>query len=67
MAVKSFITLAPSFIYFADFFSDLYYKHITIVNYDSRVINELETSLTDDARVVNYNRHMFIVQATGLD
>jgi hypothetical protein len=24
----------------------------------------LETSLTDDARVVNYDHHMFIVQAT---
>ncbi len=45
--------------------SGLYYKHITIVNYNSRVINKLETSLTDNARVVNYDRHMFIVQATG--
>ncbi len=43
----------------------LYYKHITIINDDSRVINKLETSLTDDATVVNYDRHMFIVQATG--
>ncbi len=37
-----------------------------IVNDDSRVIDKLEVSLTDDARVVIYNRHMFIVQATGL-
>jgi hypothetical protein len=36
-----------------------------IVNDDSRVINKLEASLTDDARVVIYDRHMFIVQATG--
>jgi hypothetical protein len=35
-----------------------------IVNDDSRVINKLETSLTDDARVVIYDRQMFIVQAT---
>jgi hypothetical protein len=35
-----------------------------IVNDDSRVINKLETSLTDDTRVVIYDRHMFIVQAT---
>jgi hypothetical protein len=35
-----------------------------IVNDDSRVVNELEASLTDDARVIIYNRHMFIVQAT---
>ncbi len=44
--------------------SVLYYKPMTIINDDSRVINKLEASLTDDARVVIYNRHMFIVQAT---
>ncbi len=27
----------------------LYYKPMTIVNYDARVINKLEASLTDDA------------------
>jgi hypothetical protein len=43
----------------------LYYKPMLIVNDDSRVITKLETSLTDDARVVIYDRHMFIVQATG--
>jgi hypothetical protein len=37
---------------------------MTIVNDDSRVINKLEASLTDDARVIIYDRHMFIVQAT---
>ncbi len=36
-----------------------------IVNDDSRVVNKLKTSLTDDARVVIYDCHMFIVQATG--
>jgi hypothetical protein len=36
----------------------------TIVNDDSRVVNKLEASLTDDARVVIYDRHMFIVQVT---
>jgi hypothetical protein len=35
-----------------------------IVNDDSRVINKLETSLTDNARVIIYDRHMFIVQTT---
>jgi hypothetical protein len=45
--------------------SGLYYKPMTIMNDDSRVITKLETSLTDDARVVIYNRHMFIVQVTG--
>ncbi len=38
---------------------------MTIVNDDSRVVNKLEASLTDNARVVIYDRHMFIVQATG--
>jgi hypothetical protein len=37
-----------------------------IVNDDYRVITKLETSLTDDARVIIYNHHMFIVQATGV-
>ncbi len=32
----------------------LYYKPMTIVNDDSRVVNKLKTSLTDDARVVIY-------------
>jgi hypothetical protein len=40
----------------------LYHKPITIVNDNSKVINKLETSLTDNARVVIYNCHMFIVQ-----
>ncbi len=43
----------------------LYFKPIMIVNNNSRVINKLETSYTDDARVIIYNGHMFIVQATN--
>jgi len=43
----------------------LYYKHTMIVNYASSIINKLEVLLTDDARVIIYNRHVFIVQATG--
>jgi hypothetical protein len=39
---------------------------MTIVLDDSRVVNKLEASLTDDARVVIYDRHIFIVQAAGL-
>jgi hypothetical protein len=38
---------------------------MTIVNDDSRVANKFETALTDNARVVIYDHHMFIVQATG--
>ena len=39
---------------------------MTIVTEDSRVVNKLEALPTDDARVVIYDRHIFIVQATGL-
>ncbi len=44
----------------------LYYKPMTIVNDDSRVLTKLETSPTDEARVIiyDYDRHMSIVQAT---
>jgi hypothetical protein len=45
--------------------SGLYYKLMTIVNDNPRVINKLEASLTDDVRVVIYDHHVFIVQATG--
>jgi hypothetical protein len=41
------------------------YKPMTIVNDDARIVNKLDATLTDDARVIIYNRHMFIVQATG--
>jgi hypothetical protein len=43
----------------------LYYKPITIVNDDSSIINMLETSLTDDAKVIIYDRLYFIVKATS--
>ncbi len=43
----------------------LYYKLMTIVNDESRVVNKLEASLTDYARIIIYNCHMFIAQATG--
>ncbi len=45
--------------------SGLYYKPMMIVNDDARVVNKLEASLTDNARVIIYNRHKFIVQATA--
>ncbi len=38
---------------------------IMIVNDDSSIANELETSLNDDARVIIFERHMFIVQAAA--
>jgi hypothetical protein len=44
----------------------LYYKHITIVNYDSSIINNFGASLTDDGRVVIYYCHMFIIQAASV-
>jgi hypothetical protein len=43
----------------------MYHKHITIINDDSSIVNKFGTSLADAARVVIYDRHMFIVQATG--
>ncbi len=36
-----------------------------IVNDNSGNVNKFGASLTDDARVVIYDCHMFIVQATG--
>jgi hypothetical protein len=39
---------------------------MTIGNDDARIVNKLDASLTDEARVVLYDRHMFIVQATVL-
>jgi hypothetical protein len=44
----------------------LYYKHTVIINYASSIVHKLEALLTDDARVVIYDRHVFIVQATNL-
>ncbi len=37
-----------------------------IVNYDSSIVNKYGASLTDYARVVIYNNHLFIVQATSV-
>ncbi len=47
--------------------SGLYHKRLTIVNYNSSIVNKFRISLTDEARVVIYNHHMFIVQATGVN
>ncbi len=44
----------------------LYYKHLTIVNYTSSIVNKPKVLLTDDARVVIYDCHVFIVQASGV-
>ncbi len=40
----------------------LYYKHITVVNDNSSVVNNWSSKLTDDARAIIYDRNMFIVQ-----
>jgi hypothetical protein len=42
----------------------LYYKHTMIVNDTSNIINKLEALHTDDARVIIYDHHVFIKQAT---
>jgi hypothetical protein len=44
--------------------SGLYYKHTTMVNYASSIVNKLEALLNDYARVIICDRHVFIVQAT---
>ncbi len=64
MLLQNFILLL---VYWHIKTSSLYYKHITIINYDSGIVNKLGASLPDDARVVIYDRHVFIVQATGVD
>ncbi len=59
-------------IYFIEFWlpvfqtCGLYIKPITIVTEDSSIVNKLEASLIDDARVIIYNHHMYIVQANEL-
>ncbi len=40
-------------------------KHMTIVNDDSSVVSVQSFQLIDNARGIIYNRHMFIIQATG--
>jgi hypothetical protein len=46
--------------------SGLNYKHTTIANYASSAVNKLDALLTDDARVIIYDHHVFIVQATAI-
>ncbi len=46
--------------------SGINYKHVMIINYASRGVNKLRASLNDDARVIIYDRYMFIVQATAV-
>ncbi len=41
-----------------------YYKHMTIVNDNSSIVNKCVASLTDDARVIIYNCNTLIIQAT---
>jgi hypothetical protein len=45
--------------------SGLYYKHMTIVNYASSGVTKLKALLTDDAKVVIHDHHVFIVHATA--
>jgi hypothetical protein len=45
--------------------SGLYYKHITIINDDSSVISKWLSPLIDDARVVIYDRNVFIIHASA--
>jgi len=47
-------------------FSDDHYKHVTIVNDDSSGVIKWSFKLIDATRGVIYDRHMFIIQATGI-
>ncbi len=49
-----------------DTFCGFYYKHTTIINDDSSIVNKLETSFIYDVRVIIYDCHMFIAQGTVL-
>ncbi len=44
--------------------SSLYYKHATIVNDNSSVISKWSFKFIDDSRVVIYDCHKLIIQAT---
>jgi hypothetical protein len=44
---------------FATKTSGLYYKHVTIVNYNSSVVNKLGASLSNDARVIIYDHYVY--------
>ncbi len=60
--LKTFFEWAIVFIVIS---CSLFFKHTMIVIYASSVVNKLEALLTDDARVIIYDCHVFIVQATG--
>ncbi len=47
--------------------SGLYYKHVTIVKDDSSIINKWSFKLIDNPRVIIYDRHKFMIQATDLE
>jgi hypothetical protein len=44
----------------------MFYKHMMIVIDHSSIFYKLGASLTDNARVIFYDYHMFIVQAIGV-
>jgi hypothetical protein len=46
--------------------SGMYNKHIMIVNDDSSITSKCGEKLIDDARVIIYDRNLFIIQATGI-
>jgi hypothetical protein len=52
--------------FFAQISCGLYYKPMMIVNDDSRVVNKFEASLSENARVIIYICHMFILLVTGV-
>jgi hypothetical protein len=59
------LQLPPPTLPFKVIICGLYYKPLMIVNDNSRVINRLEASLTDDARVLIYDRQSSHVYSTS--
>jgi len=43
----------------------LYYKNVTIVNDNSSIISKWSFKIIDNARVIIYDHHRFIIQASS--
>jgi hypothetical protein len=65
LLVRDLAVLKVPYLKLKDQPNGLYYKHVMIVNYASSGVNKLRALLNYEARVVIYDHHMFIVQATG--
>jgi hypothetical protein len=60
-----FISVTKKKVYNIDI-CGLFYKHMPIVKDDSSIVSKWSSKLIDNARVIIYDHHMFIVQATNV-